>query len=210
MSKGTQTRQTILNGAVSLASKWGLEGISIGSLAAELGMSKSGLIAHFGSKEELQIATLLRAQERFQEAVITPALREMRGLPRLRALFANWLSWLESNDLPGGCVMLGAVTEYDDRPGPVRDTVATGFKALRGAIAKAVRIAIEEGHLRPDTDPWQFSFDLFGIVLATAHDRRLHGDPKVAERARSAFARLLGQYQPAPDERPAATLGANR
>src|SRR5436190_1351204 len=103
MSKGAQTRQAILNGAVSLASKWGLEGISIGSLASEMGMSKSGLIAHFGSKEELQIATLLRAQERFQEAVISPALLQPRGLPRLRALFANWLSWLENNDLPGGC-----------------------------------------------------------------------------------------------------------
>src|SRR5687768_3380696 len=142
MSKGAQTREAIVNEALSLASKRGLEGISIGSLASELGMSKSGLIAHFGSKQELQIEKLLQSQERFKESVITPALRESRGLPRLRALFSNWLSWLECNDLPGGCVMLGAVTEYDDRPGAVRDTVATGFKALRGAIAKAVRIAI--------------------------------------------------------------------
>ncbi len=194
MNKGAQTRNAILDKAVDLASQLGLEGISIGTLAAEAGMSKSGLIAHFGSKEQLQIATLQRSQERFQAAVIVPALRQVRGLPRIQALLHNWLEWLEHSDMPGGCVMLGAVTEYDDRPGPVRDTVASGFRELRGAIAKAVRMAIEEQHLRADTDPWQFVFEFFGIVLAAAHDWRLHEDTRASHRARLAFERLADQY----------------
>ena len=195
MSKGEQTRNAILDKSVDLASQVGLEGISIGTLATVAGMSKSGLIAHFGNKEQLQIATLRRSQERFQKAVITPALRQPRGLPRIEALLDNWLDWLEHGDLPGGCVMLGAVTEYDDRPGLVRDTVASGFIELRGAIAKSVRLAVEENHLRADTDPWQFAFEFFAIVLAAAHDWRLHADTRVSQRARLALERLVGQYR---------------
>lgn len=194
MSKGEQTRNAILNTAVDLASQVGLEGISIGALATTSGMSKSGLIAHFGSKEELQVATLLRAQDRFQAAVLAPALAAPRGLQRIEALLARWLDWLESTDLPGGCVMLGAATEYDDRPGAVRDAVANGFRELRGAMAKAVRIAIDEGHLLPETDPWQFAFELFGIVLVSAHDWRLHADTRTMGRARVAFARLVERH----------------
>ncbi len=194
MNKGQQTRQAILDRAVNLASQVGLEGISIGSLAADAQMSKSGLIAHFGSKEQLQIATLLRGQERFKEAVIGPALRQPRGLPRIEALLDLWLQWLQGSNMPGGCVMLGAATEYDDRPGPVRDTVEAGFRDLRGAIAKAVRLAIEAGHLKADTDPWQFAFEFFAIVLASAHDWRLHADGRMAERAKRAFARMVADY----------------
>ena len=195
MSKGQQTRQAILDQAVDLASQVGLEGLSIGSLAANAQMSKSGLIAHFGSKEQLQIATLLRGQERFKESVIGPALREPRGLPRIEALLELWLQWLQGSNMPGGCVMLGAATEYDDRPGPVRDTVEAGFRELRGAIAKSVRLAIEAGHLKADTDPWQFAFEFFAIVLAAAHDWRLHADTRMAERARRAFARMVADYR---------------
>jgi AcrR family transcriptional regulator len=195
VNKGEQTRNAILDKSVELASQVGLEGISIGTLATDAGMSKSGLIAHFGSKEQLQIATLRRSQERFQKTVITPALRRPRGLPRIEALLGNWLDWLERGDLPGGCVMLGAVTEYDDRPGLVRDTVASGFIELRGAIAKSVRIAVEERHLQADTDPWQFAFEFFAIVLAAAHDWRLHADTRVSQRARLALERLVSQYR---------------
>ena len=175
-----------------MASQVGLEGLSIGSLAARLEMSKSGLFAHFGSKEDLQLQTLKQAQALFFEQVLSPALKEPRGLPRLRALFANWLAWIERNDdLSGGRLMFSATVEYDDRPGAVRDLLVAGQRELRGAIAKAIRLAIDEGHLKPQTDPWQLTFELFGIVLAAHHDRRLLGDARVPERARSALERLI-------------------
>jgi len=184
----------ILEEAVGLASKVGLEGLSIGSLASRLGLSKSGLFAHFGSKEDLQVLTLKQAQKLFQEKVFAPALAQPRGLPRLRALFANWLTWLE-HDLPGGCLLLSASVEYDDRPGAVRDLLVAGQRELRGAIAKAVRLAIDAGHLHSETDPWQFAFELFGIVLATHHDRRLLGDARSAARALEAFERLIDAHR---------------
>jgi len=195
MRKGEQTRTLILNEAVALASQVGLEGLSIGSLAARLRLSKSGLFAHFGSKEELQILTLKQAQGLFQETVFTPALAEARGLPRLRALFSHWLVWLEQ-DLPGGCLMLAASVEYDDRPGPIRELLVAGQRELRGAIAKAIRLAIDAGHLRIDTDPWQLAFDLFGVVLAAHHDRRLLADARALDRARTAFERLIANHAP--------------
>ena len=196
MRKGEQTRALILNEALALASQLGLEGLSIGSLAGRLEMSKSGLFAHFGSKEDLQLQTLKQAQALFFEQVLSPALKEPRGLPRLRALFANWLAWIERNDdLSGGRLMLSATVEYDDRPGAVRDLLVAGQRELRGAIAKAIRLAIDEGHLKPQTDPWQLTFELFGIVLAAHHDRRLLGDARVPERAQSALERLIEAHR---------------
>ncbi|HTF13463.1 MAG TPA: TetR/AcrR family transcriptional regulator [Burkholderiales bacterium] len=198
MRKGEQTRTLILNEAVALASQVGLEGLSIGSLAGRLDMSKSGLFAHFGSKEDLQVRTLRRAQELFLEQVVSPALKQAQGLPRLRNLFSNWLAWLESNDdLPGGCLMLAASVEYDDRPGAVRDLLVAGQRELRGAIAKAIRLAIDEGHLEPQTDPWQLTFELFGVVLAAHHDLRLLGDPRALERAGDALERLIEAHRAA-------------
>jgi AcrR family transcriptional regulator len=190
MRKGEQTRALILNEAVALASQLGLEGLSIGSLASRLKLSKSGLFAHFGSKTDLQLFTLKQVQELFRDRVFVPALQEPPGLPRLEALFSNWLAWLE-HDLPGGCLMLAASAEYDDRPGPVRDFLVAGQRELRGAIAKAVRLAIDAKHFDTGTDPWQFAFELFGIVLATHHDRRLFGDARASARAQEAFGRLI-------------------
>jgi len=198
MRKGEQTRTLILNEALALASQVGLEGLSIGSLAGRLDMSKSGLFAHFGSKEDLQLLTLKQAQTLFFEQVFSPALKQARGLPRLRALFSNWLAWLErSDDLPGGCLMLSASAEYDDRPGAVRDLLVAGQRELRGAIAKAIRLAIDEGHLKPQTDPWQLTFELFGIVLATHHDLRLLGDARALDRAGDALERLIEAHRAA-------------
>jgi AcrR family transcriptional regulator len=190
VGKGERTRTLILDEALALASRVGLEGLSIGALASRLGLSKSGLFAHFGSKEDLQILTLKEAHRLFQQQVIEPALVELPGLPRLSALFSLWLDWLE-RPLPGGCVMLAASIEYDDRPGPVRDLIVSGQRELRGAIAKAIRQAIDAGHLAPQTDPWQFGFEMLGIVLATHHDRRLLGDARSSARARDAFERLI-------------------
>lgn len=195
MRKGEQTRNTILSEAVAWASQYGLEGLSIGSLASQLRMSKSGLFAHFGSKEDLQLQTLAQAQARFIDAVFAPALKQPRGLPRLRSLFSNWIAWIEHNsDLPGGCVILAATAEYDDRPGAMHDALVAGQRELRGAIAKAIRLAIEAGHLRADTDAWQLTFEIIGIVLATHHDRRLLGDPRATERAVQAFERRLAAH----------------
>ena len=196
MRKGEQTRTLILNEAVALASQVGLEGLSIGSLAGRLEMSKSGLFAHFGSKQDLQLQTLKQAQLRFEETVFRPAQKAPPGVPRLRALFANWLEWVERNDEPpGGSLMLAASLEYDDRPGAVRDLLVAGRRELRGAIAKVIRLAIDEGHLRPETDPWQLTFELFGIVLAAHHDRRLLGDARALDRARGALERLIEAHR---------------
>jgi AcrR family transcriptional regulator len=194
MRKGEQTRTLILHEAMDLASQVGLEGLSIGTLAERLDMSKSGLFAHFGSKEDLQILTLKQTQTLFHEQVFSPALKVPRGLPRLRALFSNWLTWLE-RDLPGGCVMLAASAEYDDRPGAVRDLLVAGQRELRGALAKAIRLAIDEGHLGSRTDPWQLAFELLGIVLAAHHDRRLLGDTRSLVRAQDAFERLIETHR---------------
>jgi AcrR family transcriptional regulator len=194
VKKGDRTRTLILNDALALAGEVGLEGLSIGSLAGRLGLSKSGLFAHFGSKEDLQLATLRHSQERFVQTVFHPALAIPRGLPRLRALFENWLSWIARSERPGGCVILAASVEYDDRPGPLRDALVTGQRELRGALAKAVRLGIEAGHLRADTDPWQVVFELMGIVLAVHHDRGLLHDPRALDRARKAFDRLVAAH----------------
>jgi AcrR family transcriptional regulator len=197
MKKGDRTRTLILNDALAVAAEVGLEGLSIGALAGRLGLSKSGLFAHFGSKEDLQLATLRHSQERFERTVFRPALALPRGLPRLRALFENWLGWIARTERPGGCVILAASVEYDDRPGPVREALVAGQRELRGALAKAVRLAIEEGHLLPDTDPWQVVFELMGIVLAVHHDRGLLDDPRAPDRARKAFERLVAAHAPA-------------
>ena len=196
MSKGERTRARILDEALALAARLGLEGLSIGSLASRLGLSKSGLFAHFGSKEDLQILTLKQAQRHFQQQVLQPAVVEPSGLPRLRALFSNWLTWLE-RDSPGGCVMLAASVEYDDRPGAVRDLHVSGQRELRGALAKSIRLAIDAGHLAPGTDPWQLAFEMLGIVLAAHHDRRLLGDARSLSRASQAFERLIEAHRPA-------------
>ncbi len=196
MKKGDRTRTLILDDALSLAGEVGLEGLSIGSLAARLGLSKSGLFAHFGSKEDLQLATLRHGQRRFESAVFRPALDAPRGLPRLRSLFENWLAWIARTQKRGGCVIVAAATEYDDRPGVVRETLVAGQRELRGALAKAVRLAVEEGHLRSGTDPWQVVFELLGIVLAAHHDRGLLDDRRALDRARAAFDRLIDAHAP--------------
>lgn len=194
MRKGQRTRDDILGQAVALASAYGLEGLTIGSLADRLGMSKSGLFAHFGSKEDLQLATLKNARERFERIVFSPALAAPRGLPRIRELFRRWLAWADDPQTPGGCVIIGATTEYDDRPGPLRDALVASQQDLRRALARAVEIAVSEEHLRNDTDPQQFGFELFSIVFAAHHDRRLLHDPDFARHATTAFEALVARY----------------
>ena len=193
-TKGEQTKAAILDEALQIASRLGLEGLTIGSLAEATGMSKSGLFAHFGSREDLQLAVLEHAAQRYGEMVFAPALKIDRGLPRLRGLFERWVDWTQSSGLPGGCIMISAANEYDDRPGPIRDAVIANQRRGNAICEKAVRLAIEEGHLRPDTDPEQIAFEMLGIVLATHNHRRLLGDSEARKRALKAFDQLIGRH----------------
>jgi AcrR family transcriptional regulator len=196
-SKGEQTRAAILDKGLAIASKLGLEGLTIGSLADATGMSKSGLFAHFGSREELQLAVLEHAAQRYGEIVFMPVLKIGRGLPRLRALFERWLDWTNQSGLPGGCIMISAAAEYDDRPGQIRDAVIANQRRGSAISEKAVRLAVEEGHLRRDTDPEQIAFEMLGIILANHNHRRLLGDREARQRALTAFDQLVARHSAA-------------
>lgn len=209
LQKGQQTRATILEAALGLASSMGLEGLSIGALAEVTQMSKSGVFAHFGSREELQISVIREYHAKFEEEVFFPAVREARGLPRLRALFERWVKRV-SVELDSGCIYISGAVEFDDRPGPVRDALATMVQAWHTALEKAIRIAIDEGQLRPDTDPLQMLFEIHGLILALHHDARFLRIPGALDRARHAFERVLGYYAVDAAAAPAKPLRAAR
>jgi len=192
-TKGERTRAAILDEALRLVSKAGLDGLTIGTLADATDMSKSGLFAHFGSRDELLLAVLAHGQAEFTEVVFQPAMAKPRGLPRLRAMFVNWLDWTESAELPGGCPMIGGATEFDDKPGPVRDMLAGGQRTWIDTLKRTVRQAVEEGQLPGGTDPEQIAFEMFGIALVVHHHRRLLGYPKARARALAALDKLLSR-----------------
>jgi AcrR family transcriptional regulator len=193
--KGEQTRTQILDAAVQQASEAGFESLTIGTLAERTGLSKSGLFAHFGSRTELQIAVLDEAARRFTEAVFLPAFKVPRGLRRLRALFENWITWPEHAHLRGGCPIHAASAEYDDQPGPMRDAVVERQRLVARELAKAVKMAVDTGELRADTDPGQFVFEMFGLILAFYHTQRLLGDGAAVSRALAGFDRLVGAHR---------------
>ncbi len=193
LHKGQQTRAAILDAALGLASHMGLEGLSIGALAELMQMSKSGVFAHFGSREELQISVVREYHARFEEEVFFPAIAESRGLPRLQALFERWVRRV-SLELDSGCIYISGAVEFDDRPGPVRDALAEMVRAWHGALERAIRMAIAEGQLQPDTDPAQMLFEIHGLILALHHDARFLRNPGVLDRARAGFARLLASH----------------
>jgi AcrR family transcriptional regulator len=196
MSKGEHTRAAILEAALVQASEGGFESLTIGSLAERSGLSKSGLFAHFGSREELQVAAIEAAAARFTETVFLPALKAKRGLPRLHALFDHWLDWTARSGLAHGCPMQAAAVEFDDRPGPVRDAVVEHFARLERELGRAVELALGEGHLRADLDVGQFVFEMMGIILSYHHGARLFDGTRAASRARSAFDRLVAAASP--------------
>jgi AcrR family transcriptional regulator len=189
--KGQLTRQVILQRAVQLSSKVGLEGLTIGTLAEDLELSKSGLFAHFQSKEALQLRTLEFAAVSFVDLVIRPALAAPRGIPRVQALFESWLDWPRRDPLQGGCFFVAAASELDDRPGPLRDRLVGMQKDWLELIATTVRTAVLEGDLLESLEPEQFAHDLYGIMLGYHHASRLLSDPEAEHRARKAFDRLL-------------------
>ncbi len=176
---------------MSEASRYGLEGVSIGSLAREVGMSKSGLFAHFGSKEGLQIAVLQQASDRFADAIIRPAIVLKRGEPRVRALFENWLRWSESKAMPGGCLFASTTFEYDDRPGPVRDMLVVHIHSLHDTLRRAAAIAVEEGHFKPTLDINQFAFSMHSLLLGFHVQARLFRAPDAMKMVSGAFEDLL-------------------
>jgi AcrR family transcriptional regulator len=184
--KGERTRQSILDRAVDLASLEGLQGLTIGRLAEELGMSKSGLFAHFGSKEELQIATIEAAAQRYIAEIFSSAILEPRGYPRLLALCNSWLSYVRRGVFPGGCFFAAASFEFDSRPGPVRDTVRRQMDDWMGALERAVRMAKDEGHLQDDVDPAQLAFELNSLFFGANFSFYLRDDQQALERAERA------------------------
>jgi len=197
MGKGEDTRAAILDAALVQASEAGFESLTIGSLADRVGLSKSGLFAHFGSRQELQVAAIEAAAARFTETVFVPAFKAPRGLPRLRALFEHWLAWTAHSGLVHGCPMQAAAVEFDDRPGPVRDAVIEHFAGLERALVRAVEFAVGQGHLRTDLDRGQFVFEMMGIVFAYYHNGRLFEHDRAESRARAAFERLIVAALPA-------------
>lgn len=191
--KGQQTRATILEAALNLASQMGIEGLSIGALAEVTGMSKSGVFAHFGSREELQISVIREYHERFEEEVFRPAVRQPRGLPRLRALFENWVGKV-ATEIDSGCIYISGAVEFDDRPGPVRDALAGMVLLWHGALGRAISMSVDLGHLRDDTDPMQMLFEIHGLILSLHHDARFLRSAGAEDRARTAFERVIQFY----------------
>jgi len=189
-SKGELTRQAIVEHAARMASRIGLEGLSIGALADELDLSKSGLFAHFKSKEALQLQVLEFGIARFVETVVKPGLAAPRGEKRVRALFEHWLEWPRPSGL-AGCMFVALATELDDQPGPVRERLVQSQKDWLDVIANAVRAAVKEGDFRRDVDAEQFAHELYGIMLANHHAVRLLRSRGAVDRTKRAFARLL-------------------
>jgi AcrR family transcriptional regulator len=210
VGKGEQTRQAILERAAQVASRMGLDGVTIGTLAEELDLSKSGLFAHFQSKEALQIQTLGFAAQLFVERVVRPALKAARGEPRVRAVFESWLDWARADVLKGGCLFVAAATELDDREGPVRDELVRQQKDWLELLANVARTAITEGHFRGDLDPAQLAYELHGIMLAYHHARRLMHDAEAESRARTAFEAQIAAARSPATPRTAARRAASR
>jgi AcrR family transcriptional regulator len=199
LQKGQQTKAAIVEAALGLATQIGIEGLSIGALAEVTQMSKSGVFAHFGSREELQISVVREYHRRFEEEVFYPALQEPRGLPRLRALFRNWMN-RTSLEIDSGCLYISGAVEFDDRPGPVRDALMGSVNSWLDAMHRAVAQAREEGHLRADIDEQQLAFEIHGLILALHYEARFLKNPGSLARANAGFDHILklyGAQQPA-------------
>jgi len=197
--KGIATRELILARAYELAQEGGLESLSIGTVAISAGMSKSGVFAHFGSREQLQLALLDAVGARFVEFVKAPALHEPRGLPRLRKLAERWCEWSRAHR--NGCVLLSAAVEYDGRrDGPIREHVLRQQGGWRDELRRTIGLAVDAGHLRKDTDTTQLAFEIYSLMLGLHHDAGLFGYDEARDRAELALERLLASYRPGARE----------
>lgn len=193
LQKGRQTKQLIIDAALGLAEQIGLEGLSIGALAEVTHMSKSGVFAHFGSREELQLSVVREYHQRFSDEVFFPALNAPRGLPRLRALFANWMKRV-AVELQSGCIFISGAVAFDDRPGPVRDALASSVQTWLNALYRAVNQAREEGHLAPHTDAQQMGFEIHGLILSLHYEARFLKSARATERANTGFENIVLRY----------------
>jgi AcrR family transcriptional regulator len=217
MSKGEETRREIVDRALALASEVGLESLSLGNLAANVKLSKSGLFAHFRSKEALQLEVLRRAVDLFIEEVVIPALAKPRGEPRVVTLFEGYLAWISDEqrvprqatggaaagrERKGTCFFIALSQEYDDRPGPVRDLLVKSQRDWHHTLARAARLAVEQGHFRADLDAEQFAYELVGIGMAFQQLYKLLDHPKAEQRARTAFRALVARSRRADAEAP--------
>ncbi len=191
--KGQQTKSAIVDAALGQATQIGLEGLSIGALAELMHMSKSGVFAHFGSREELQISVVREYHARFEDEVFFPVLQEERGLPRLQAMFHNWMR-RTSIEIDSGCLYISGAVEFDDRPGPVRDALADSVRTWLAAMIRAVVQAKEAGHLHPDADEHQIAFEIHGLILALHYEARFLKTPGSIARANTGFANILARY----------------
>jgi AcrR family transcriptional regulator len=209
LQKGQQTKAAIVDAALGLATQIGLEGLSIGALAEVTQMSKSGVFAHFGSREELQISVVREYFSRFEEEVFYPALKAERGLPRVRALFANWMKRV-AVEIQSGCIFISGAVEFDDRPGPVRDALASSVRTWLAAMFRAVVQAKEAGQLAPDTDEHQMSFEIHGLILALHYEARFLQNPGTIDRALRAFEYILARYAATPPQPAAAPKAGPR
>lgn len=194
LRKGEQTRASILDAALGMASRDGLEGLTIGTLADRMGMSKSGVFAHFGSREDLQIEVLRLYNHQFEQEVFYPSLQAARGLPRLQSLFARWVDRV-SREIASGCIYISGAVEYDDRPGPIRDQLVGMVRAWQLALRRAADQALAEGHLPEATDTEQLVFEMYGLVLALHHDARFIRSPRAVEHAQAGFVRLIASVR---------------
>lgn len=210
LRKGEQTHAAILETALTMASREGLEGLTIGSLADMMKMSKSGVFAHFGSREDLQIAVVKLYHDQFEQEIFYPAMKEPRGLPRLRVLFSRWVKRV-TQEIASGCIYISGAVEYDDRPGAVREELASMVKTWQSSLRRCVKQAIDEGHLRADTDPDQMVFEMYGLVLALHHDARFIQRPGSVQHAQTGFERLIESYRnPAASIQPAAPANTTK
>lgn len=192
--KGQQTKAAIVDAALRLASQVGLEGLSIGAVAEIMQMSKSGVFAHFGAREELQISVVREYFHRFEQEVFTPVLALPRGLPRVEGLFANWMKRV-AVELESGCIFISGAVAFDDRPGAVRDALAESVNTWLGAFRRAVLLAREQGDLRPDADADQIAYEIHGLILALHYEARFLKKPGSIARAHAGFAHVLSTYR---------------
>ncbi len=192
LAKGQQTKAAIVDAALRMAAQVGLEGLSIGALADVMGMSKSGVFAHFGSRDELQVSVVREYYARFERDVFEPAMQQARGLPRLRALFEHWMRYT-SAELDSGCIFISGAVEFDDRPGPVRDALMATVGAWMEAMERAVAQARREGHLAADVDERQVTFEIHGLILVLHYEARFLHRPGALERAVRGFDNILAR-----------------
>lgn len=190
--KGQQTKAAIVDAALGLATQIGLEGLSIGALAEVMHMSKSGVFAHFGSRDELQMSVIREYHTRFEHEVFFPALKAQRGLPRVRQLFDNWMQ-RTSVEIDSGCIYISGAVEFDDRPGPVRDALASSVQVWLDAVRRAIEQAVEQGHLKPQTDAAQMGFEIHALILALHYEARFMRNPSSLHRAVKAFESIVAR-----------------